>query len=513
MRRLLCTPTTYVALLLVIAVAVALAGCGGGPSSTTSRTISNPVTGTITTSMSDPPICKGPLAPSDLQLEKVILTITKVRAHISSGAGESDAGWVDLVDLTSNPKQIDFLSGGDTQCILAALGSTTALPAGNYQQIRIHLLSNSPSGGATPPSPNLCDDAGPGPGPYNCVKPVGEALQPIKLSSQDRTGLKVPPGRISGGRIQLEEGQAANIDINFNACNSILRQGNGEFRLLPTLHAGEVSLATDTLSGKIVALQPDATTAPIPTPATIVVLAEQPDADGVDRVLAARALDSNSDGSFSFCPLPAEGNYDVVAAAIDTNGVTYNATIIFNVPAGTNLGDIGLVPESGASAAPGVIEGVVSTQDSGGVATSADISVSPLQAATPSGGTERKVTIPTFGESTLNVITADSTAELTCPASTKCAAYTLNVPASNPRVGTFSGGSVTFDALPDPAAAVNYLLNGVASIPSSEVKGTNCSPSSLTTDKLEDGVTTLTVTGGATSTAQTLAFTSCEAGH
>ena len=499
--------------LLFVCLAVVLAGCGGGSSVPITST-GTPVTGTIRTSVSDPPICKGPLAPSNLQFEKIIVTITKVRAHISGSAGENDGGWVDLVDLTAAPKQIDLLSGGDTQCILAALGSTTGLPPGNYQQIRVHLLSNSPTGNVATPSSNLCDAAGPGPGPFNCVQPVGGALEPINLSSQDRTGLKVPPGRIAGGRLSLEAGQAADIDINIDACRSIVRQGNGQFRLLPTLHAGEVSVARDTLSGKLVALNTaDSTTAAIPKPATMIVFAEQPDSDGVDRVVVSRVLNPDGDGSFSFCPLPAEGNYDVAASALDANGVTYNATIVFNVPSGTSLGDIGLVPESGASTAPATLKGVASSQDGGGVATAADVSLSALQAATPSGGSGRKVTIPTFGESTLNVATAASTAELTCPANTKCGAFTLNVPASNPRVGTFSSGSVTYAALPDPAAVINYLVNGVASIPGSEVKGTNCSPSSVTVNKLADGTTALTVTAGATGTTQTIAFTGCQTGN
>ena len=502
----------FLSSLLIVSLATVLTGCGGG--STQVSFNSNQGTGTISVSISDPPICKGPLAPSGQQFDKIIVTITKVRAHLSGSASDTAAGWVDLVDLTSAPKQIDLLSGADTQCILAMLGSTTGLPAGNYQQIRIHLLSNNPTGNAAVPSPNLCDAAGPGPGPYNCVQPVGGALQPINLSSQDRTGIKVPPGRIAGGRLMLEAGQAADIDINIDACRSMVRQGNGEFRLLPTLHAGEVSAARDTLSGKLVALNPaDSTTAAIPTPATMVVFAEQPDPDGVDRVLVSRVLNPDGDGSFSFCPLPAEGNYDVVGTARDANGVTYNATIVFNVPPGTALGNIGLVPESGASTAPATLNGVVSTQDASSAATSADVSLSALQPATPSGGTERKVAIPTFGESTLNAVTAASTAELTCPTNTKCAAFILNVPASNPRVGTFSSGSVTFAALPDPAAVIKYLVNGVASIPGSDVKGTNCSASSVTVDKLADGTTALTVTAGATSTTQTIAFTGCQAGQ
>jgi hypothetical protein len=81
------------------------------------------------------------------------VTVTRVRAHISSTANPDDSSWVDLVDLRSTPKQIDLLSIGDTSCTLATLGSTTGLPPGNYQQIRLYLLSNNPAAGEATPNP------------------------------------------------------------------------------------------------------------------------------------------------------------------------------------------------------------------------------------------------------------------------------------------------------------------------------------------------------------------------
>ncbi len=489
-------PLLFVGLLAVLL----LAACGGGGGSSSS----NNLTGTINTSLSDPSTCEGALAPTDLQLEQVWVTVVKVRAHISSGADTSGAGWVDLVDLTSSPKQIDLLSGTDTTCVLTTLGVTSALPAGRYQQIRLILLSNNPAGGAATPSPNNCDAAGPGPGPFNCVKPVAEVLQELELSSEAQTGIKIPPGQLAGGGLNLEAGEDADINIDFDACASIVREGNGDFRLKPVLHAGEVSITTDILSGRAVV---SGTTTPPPN-AIIVVLLEQPDADGIDRVVLQKTADPAT-GTFRFCPVP-PGTYDVVIAAIDGNGVTYNATIVFNVvasgTAGLNLGDIPLVPEPGPDTSPGTITGQVTTQDTGGVATGSDVALSALQSATPTGGSARLVTIPTFGDSTVNVVTAPDAA---CPANTECADFTLNVPASNPKVGTFSGGTVTYVA---PAAPpVPSSVNGRAFVPGSGSTA-NCTPSSVTVNKLSDGTTDLTVSAGTTATAQTIAFTGCQPG-
>ena len=41
---------------------------------------------------------------------------------------------------------------------------------------------------------------------------------------------------------QKAAGQTKDLNIDFNACASIVQQGNGQFRLKPVLHAGEVSL-------------------------------------------------------------------------------------------------------------------------------------------------------------------------------------------------------------------------------------------------------------------------------
>jgi hypothetical protein len=42
------------------------------------------------------------------------------------------------------------------------------------------------------------------------------------------------------------------LNIDFNACASILQEGNGAFRLKPVLTAGQVSTNTTGISGKIV---------------------------------------------------------------------------------------------------------------------------------------------------------------------------------------------------------------------------------------------------------------------
>ena len=466
---------------------IGLIGCGGGGGDGSqtggSTPPATPPSGTVTVTLSDPPTCKGPRG----DLNRVWVTITLVRAHLSTAADPDASGWMTLLDLRTHPVQIDLLSASETTCVLTTLGATTGLPPGDYQQIRLHLLSNTPAAGEATPLPNNCA----GTGGFNCVELMNGTRRVLQLSSEAQTGIKIPPGQIAGGAIRLRSAQAADLNIDFNACASIVQQGNGAFRLKPTLHAGEVALTTQAISGLVV----DSTTSqPLPN-ATVIVMAEQPDTEGIDRVVM-QTLASATQGTFLLCPLP-PGTYDIVIAALTSAGVMYNATVTFGVLAGTAMGTIPLVPEGGSNTAPGAIEGLVTTADGG--ATSADIALSALQIATPPGGAPVPVTIPLFGESTPTIATERGTS---CPARTECAIYLLNVPASNPLVGTFSASGTPY--APPASGSAAYSVNAQAFIPSSA--GTpNCTPSSLLTEPV-------TVSAGTLTPAASLAFTGCTAG-
>ena len=404
-----------------------------------------------------------------------------------SAADPNGSGWVTLVDLRRNPQQIDLLATSDTTCVLTTLGATVGLPPGDYQQIRLHLLSNTPGSGEATPSPNNCA----GTAGFNCVELMNGRRQILLLSSEAQTGIKIPPGQIAGGAIRLAAGQAADINIDFDACSSIVQQGNGAFRLKPTLHAGQISPTTQAISGRVV---DNSTRQPIPN-ATIIVMAEQTDTDGIDRVIM-QTLAHATQGTFILCPLPL-GSYDIVLAALSATGVTYNATITFGVPAGTAMSTIPLAPEGGRDTSPGAIEGLVTTADGG--ATGADIALSALQTATPTRGVVIQVTIPLFEGSTLNVATEPTSS---CPRVTACATYMLTVPASNPMVGTFNAAGTAYT--PPAGGNVSYSVNAQAFIPG--MAGTpNCSRSSLFTPPA-------TVSAGTVTQSAPLAFTGCAAG-
>ena len=456
--------------LLAMALAATCGGGGGGDSA--------PSTGTVNTTISDPPTCKSPGGSFD----KVWVTITRVRAHTSNNAAPNDSGWIDLINLRNAPKQIDLLNLDSTTCVLTQLGSTSGLPAGQYQQIRLYLLSNSPGSGEATPSQNNCLSSG-----YNCVV-SGATTETLLLSSEAQTGIKIPSGQIAGGKFTVLGGQSIDLNIDFDACSSIVRQGNGQYRLKPVLHAGEISLNNNSISGRVVEIV-NGMSNPI---SNAVVLVEQKDSNSIDRVVMQKT--TGQDGRFIFCPLPSgTGTYDIVTAATNSSK-TYNATVTLSVPLGTNMGDIPLVPEGGGTT-PAQINGLITSTPN-----PVDISLSALQAV--GGGNPLIVTIPLFANST-PIETTETGGS--CLAGTACADYTLYVPASNPQVGTFSVTPSTSYTAP-ASAPVYYWINAQAFAP---VSGSTTACTSPSLPLTFDATTRIVVSAGSITT-QDFSFTGCD---
>ena len=419
--------------LSLVILALSCGGGGGGGGSST---------GTVNTSISDPPTCQS-------TFPHVWVTITKVRVHTSANAGESASGWSDLLDLSDHPKQIDLMNLSDTDCLVKTLASTSGIPAGQYQQIRLYLLSNdSPeTTELSEPNTNNCttDHVFNG---FNCVV-TSTGTQILELSSEAQTGIKIPSGQIAGGKFVVPAGKEVDLNIDFDACSSIV-QNNGQFRLKPVLHAAEISL-NNSISGKVVVENTESGIE------GAVVFLEQSDSDGIDRMIMQTV--TKSDGTFVFCPVPS-GSFDVVADALVAN-TSYNATITFGVPSGTAMGKIPLFPETG-NTLPAEISGQITTAGASG-ATQAVVSVSALQEAN-----NISVTIPLLGSSsTLNVTTQAGVAQ-----------YTLVVPASNPSFKTFTEPNYSVPA----GLQINYTVNAQAADCSS------VSPSSMVEIPVNPGV-------------------------
>jgi hypothetical protein len=481
-----CLPLAVLAAL--VAVALTLVTCG---KTTITGQLNNGMA-TVNVSISDPPSCLPPAG----NFKSVFISIRSVQAHISATADDNSPGWVELVpELNTKPVQVDLLNlPANGACLLKQLGSNTSLPAGDYQQIRLLLVADN-SGSSAVLSSNACATLGQ---VFNCVEDINKNFSELQLSSQSNTGLKIPPGQVVGGPIHVVEGQSVDINVDFNACASIIQEGNGSFRLKPTLTAGVVSTNTTGIKGQVV----DSVTSQPIVGATVAL--ENADKSGTDRIFMEAVTDSG--GHFSFCPLPMGAVFDVVVDAVGASGTAYNATVVVNVPGGTDVGALPLVAETGTARGPAKIQGIV-TALNGTVGADIDVSTSALQSVPLSGSATRLVTIPLLPGSRSNIAVESA---MSCPATGSpkgafCAQYTLVVPASKPDVGSFSAGKITFSA---PASGdVLYTVEVDASKPMSGGVAI-CSPSSLTTNLDTSGVP-LKVTASATTAAKEIDFAGC----
>ncbi|MEK7752067.1 MAG: DUF4382 domain-containing protein [Acidobacteriota bacterium] len=172
--------------------AVLVAGCGGGGGGGAA-----PGTGTLGVSLTDAPACG---------FDKVYVTVTKVRVHQSSAASDTDAGWT---DITLNPvRKIDLLSLNNGA--LASLGETP-LATGHYTQLRLVLDPNTAVGLA------------------NSVVPAGGIETPLVTPSAVQSGIKLI------NEFDVASGQRVDLVLDFDACKSIVKRGNGTYALKPVI--------------------------------------------------------------------------------------------------------------------------------------------------------------------------------------------------------------------------------------------------------------------------------------
>ena len=243
--------------LMTSLMAVLVAGCGGGGyggGSSGSYGMSA-TSGTLYVSLTDAPACG---------FDKVYVTVSKVRVNQSSTATDTDPGWT---DITLSPAQkIDLLSLNNG--VFMSLGQTP-LAAGHYTQVRLLLDPNA-----------------------NSVVVTGSTSEtPLVTPSAVQTGIKLI------NQFDVVAGQRTDLMLDFNACQSIVKRGNGTYALMPVIKA--VPFAMNGIDGFVdIAL----------LTSNVMVTAQQ---SGV--IVQSTAPDAQT-GEFFLSRLPL-GNYDVVITA------------------------------------------------------------------------------------------------------------------------------------------------------------------------------------------------------
>lgn len=283
---------TWKALALTGLVPLVLAGCGGGGGGDGgSSPTSAAQTGTLHVAMTDAPSCG---------FDHVYITVSQVRVNASSNAGDNDAGWSTISLAT--PQKIDLLSL--TNGALADLGQT-ALPVGQYQQVRLVLVSNT------------------GNTLSNSVVPTGGTEQPLATPSATQSGYKIITP------FTVQPNTLVDLILDFNACKSIVQKGNGGYQLKPVVTATP-TVVSGSISGYVAQAEAGAT-----------VYAEQ-NGEVVKGTIA------DSTGKFVLSPLvqsSTQGNYDVVIVENNfASGIVRSVPVVVNAdtPVSTSAAPITL---------------------------------------------------------------------------------------------------------------------------------------------------------------------------
>ncbi|MGE5338305.1 MAG: DUF4382 domain-containing protein, partial [Gemmatimonadota bacterium] len=299
-----CTITGLFRAGAVGAAVLALAACGGGGGGTSSTASGM---GTLRVALTDAPACG---------FDSVNVTVDRVRVNQSADAADTDAGWSDIA--LSQPTKIDLLSLSNG--VLFSLGQT-ALPAGQYQQVRLVLAANSGSGS-----------------PANSVTPTGGAETALQTPSAMQSGIKL----ISPFTVQ--PGTLVDLVLDFDACKSIVTLGNGRFLLKPVISVTPLQVS-GTITGQL-------TTTISGTAVTQASVSAQKDGTVI------RATVPSASGAYTLAPIDARSQpYDLV---VTMSGAATSVVSSVPVTAGntTNVPPISLTPTMSSSM--GAVSGSVS---------------------------------------------------------------------------------------------------------------------------------------------------------
>jgi hypothetical protein len=189
-------------LVMAFAATLGLVACGGGSSSNDQTTMM----GAVRFALTDAPSCG---------FDQINITITRVRVNTSPTADDNSSGWRDLPITPARRMNLLDLTNG----VLEELGQMP-LPAGQYTQVRLVLQANT--GGS----------------PANSVVPTGGGTEvPLDTPSAAQSGLKLIHA------FNVPAGGLADLVLDFDACKSIVRRGNGTFGLKPVISVSTRAVA------------------------------------------------------------------------------------------------------------------------------------------------------------------------------------------------------------------------------------------------------------------------------
>ena len=367
--------------LMASLLAALVAGCGGGGGGGGGGDAA-PAQGTLSVSLTDAPACG---------YDAVNVTVVKVRVHQSSSASDTDAGWT---DISLNPaRKINLLSL--TNGVLEHLGETP-LAAGHYTQLRLVLDPNTAVGLA------------------NSVVPSGGFETALVTPSAVQSGIKLV------NEFDVASGQRVDLVLDFDACKSIVKRGNGSYALKPVIKV--IPFALNGINGFV-------DTALLGS--TVMVTAQQ------NGVVVQSTAPNAQTGEF-FLGRLVPGNYDVVLTA---NGRA--TAVIAAVPVASATSVVSLSNTATPITLPVSATRIVSGNAILSPTSSTEVA---YVAAKQSFGTAPIVTV--------KFVAADDSAS---------GAYTLSLPTGAPMLGQYATGTLPIALVAQAGVAGKYSVEASAS--------------------------------------------------
>ncbi len=454
--------------------AINCAGCGSTSSGGSTGGSGSTSSGALGVTFFDTPTCRSPRN----GFTNVYLTVKSIQLSPTINATATSTDWVEAVpSLGSLPVQVPMFSFTGTLGNLTN-NATVALPVGTYKSMRI-FLANTVTG-------VLANQCGANP---NCAILNGQTV-PIDVTAEATSGMIAQTGEIKDGAITVGNSGNTALNIQFDTCSSMILGSSSAIRLAPKFYAwtGNIHAIGVTLS--------DATTQARIGSSDAIVAFEQPDAAGVDRIIAQ----AQTDGGGAATLYVPDGTFDIVADGTAPNGassIIYSPLAVTGFDSTISTSASLFLPQAG-TATPASINGTITAQTTG---LAPDVRFTALQSGTFNGTTSSQFTIPLLGTSS-----ASTTGTLGsgggCPTGLACASYTLFVPGQPLYLRPFAGTTTTVSS-----SANSYTVDSVALVQAG-AGATNCAPSELQTSVTGLG-TPLTVTSGQTTTAATLSYSGC----
>jgi hypothetical protein len=159
------------------------------------------------------------------------LNIRSIEIHPSTIADDDSPDWQDLLpaEIVKRPLQIDLVRETAAGSAREPLGEIMAIPAGNYRQVRLRLMSNQRATEDQLPERNACGSVG-----FNCVVLANGRIQPLVLDPGSPE-LHITADRIEGGSLLIPSETETDLHIELRPIWALFSSANDGVRLLPTL--------------------------------------------------------------------------------------------------------------------------------------------------------------------------------------------------------------------------------------------------------------------------------------